>query len=745
MLTDEESRIDSIQVSQPLGKSDHVVLSWDFFVRSEDKGEHKSQSKPRYNYAKGRFEDMAKSLEKVQWGDLEAMDVESLWLKFKGVIKDSIRVYVPTRMLKKKSKAAPWWSKELTKEVKRKYKKWRHYTETQSSEDYKKYVKQRNLRTSLLRKAKSKYEERLVDRVKSEPKRLFKYIRSQQKVRPAISQLACGGRLAESDEEKAEILQEFFTSVFVEEGHGELPDFPTFHQGNVIDDADFSARDVKLELENLKIDKAAGPDEIPSIVLKECAAQLATPLFCLFKKSLETGVLPSEFKQAKITPIFKKGSRVDVGNYRPVSMTSQVCKVLERLIRKIIMAHLTAINAVSDHQHGFLPRKSCQTNMLESFEEWTRVLDGGDSLDIIFLDYQKAFDRVPHRRLILKLHGYGIQGKLLNWIREFLSCRTQQVVVGNGKSSWSYVKSGVPQGSVLGPVLFLIYVNELPSVIQSSAKMFADDTKVYRPIQTPDDCRKLQEDLKSLEEWSSDWLLKFNASKCRVMHCGSGNGRASYVMLNAEGNEAHLEKTTLEKDLGVTISDNLKPTSHCTKAANKATSALRLLKKTFSNLNVRNFPVLYKTYVRPHLEYCLQAVGPFMRQDVEALEKVQRRATKLVAQVRELPYEERLRKLQLPSVKDRALRGDLIETYKILTMKLEVDPSVFFEVEEESKTRGHALKLKKRRSVSWLRSNFFSNRVVTVWNKLPCEVVQAETINQFKNRLDQHWAMVSHS
>ena len=745
VLTDEENRIDSIQVSQPLGKSDHVVLSWNFFVSNEEKGEYQHQSKPRYNYAKGQFQDMSKSLQMIQWGDLESMDVESMWLKIKGVIKDSITVYVPTHVQKKKSKAAPWWSKELTKEVKRKYKEWRYYTEAQLSEDYKKYVRQRNITTSLLRKAKSKYEERLVDKVRSEPKKLFKYIRSQQKVQPVISQLACGGRLAEADEEKAEILQDFFTSVFVEEGDGVLPDFPTVHQGKVIDDADFSPSDVKLELENLKIDKAAGPDEIPSVVLKECAAQLATPLFCLFRKSLESGVLPSEFKQAKITPIFKKGSRVEPGNYRPVSMTSQVCKVLERLIRKIIMAHLEAIHAISDHQHGFLPRKSCQTNMLESLEEWTRVLDGGDSLDIIFLDYQKAFDRVPHRRLIRKLHGYGIQGKLLNWIREFLSCRTQQVVVGNGQSSWSQVTSGVPQGSVLGPVLFLIYVNELPTVIQSSSKMFADDTKVYRSIKTPDDSRKLQEDLNALEKWSADWLLKFNSSKCRVMHCGSRNIKANYVMRNSEGDEAILEKTALEKDLGVTVSDNLKPTNHCTKAANKATSALRLLKKTFSNLNTKNFTVLFTTYVRPDLEYCLKVVGPYMKQDVEALEKVQRRATRLVAQVRGLTYEERLRKLQLPSIKERALRGDLIETYKVLTKKLEVDPSMFFEVDEESKTRGHTLKLKKRRSVSWLRSNFFSNRVVTAWNKLPREVVQAETINKFKNRLDQHWATVYHS
>ena len=280
VFTDEENRINEIQVSQPLGKSDHVVLSWDYLVRNEKRDDYNNQSEPKYNYTKGKYEDMAKSLKAVQWGELESMDVEAMWSRIKDTIETSTRAFVPKYAKKKITKtAAPWWTKELTNQVKRKYKAWKRYSASLTSEDYKKYVKQRNLTTSMLRKAKSNYEEALVEKVKSEPKQLFKYIRMQQKVRPTISQLTCGGRLTETDNETAETLQNFFKTVFVEEGDGDLPDFPTLHQGVIIDDADFSIGDVRLELEKLIIGKAAGPDGIPSIVLKECAAQLATPLY----------------------------------------------------------------------------------------------------------------------------------------------------------------------------------------------------------------------------------------------------------------------------------------------------------------------------------------------------------------------------------------------------------------------------------------------------------------------------------
>ena len=212
------------------------------------------------------------------------------------------------------------------------------------------------------------------------------------------------------------------------------------------------------------------------------------------------------------------------------------------------------------------------------------------------------------------------------------------------------------------------------------------------------------------------------------------------AMKESDGEPRVLKTTSLERDLGVLVSNNLKATSHCQAAAKKGSRALRLLKMTFSNLTLGNFKVLYSTYVRPHLDYCLQAVGPHMVQDIQQLEKVQRRATKLVHEIKYLPYPEILLKLDLLSIKERALHGDFIEVYKIVTGKMDIDPGQFFEMQDNSIMRGHHSKLKNRRACHHYRNMFFASRVVTPWNNLPEHVVSAPSVNSFKRRLDQYWA-----
>ena len=495
---------------------------------------------------------------------------------------------------------------------------------------------------------------------------------------------------------------------------------------------------VYKELCNLNSQKAAGPDDIKPIVLKSCARSLAAPLSVLFRKTLDEGRLPEDWKTAKITPIFKKGSRRLACNYRPVSLTSQVCKLLERIVRAQITDHLELNNLFSEHQHGFTSKKSCQSNLLESLEEWSEALDNDLDLDIIFLDFKKAFDTVPHERLIKKLKSYGIVSKISDWIGDFLRGRTQQVCVGDGLSEWGQVKSGVPQGSVLGPMLFLLYVNELPELVKSGIKLFADDTKIYRTIKGEEDTQALQDDLDVLSRWSEDWMLDFNIDKCKVMHCGRRNQGATYT-LTQDGLVHQLKTTDQEKDLGVLVENTLKPTLHCHQSANKAAAALRRIRKAFVDFDSSSFRMLYTTYVRPHLEYCMQAVGPYMVQDFKVLEKIQRRATKLVRGLKNVPYEDRLKRLKIYDMKRRLLRGDLILVFKIMRGMTRLDFNKFFEENAGERTRGHNKKLKVKRARHKPRAMTFSRRTIQHWNSLPQDVIQAETVDSFKNRLDQHW------
>ena len=447
VFTSEETMIDEVVSSSPLGKSDHVVLTWKLYSGTDSgcgKGKTKDCNKQRQNFKKANYQGMCDSLAEYDWSVLEGLEVEDMWKKFTDMLNSVIHKFVPpAKVLNRSRPSAPWWTSELDKQVKRKAQAWRDYTTSRREASYNEYKQQRNKSTDMIRKARRDFEGRLVKDISKQPKRLFQYIRSQQKSKATISSLESEGRLTESDTETAEALQKFFMSVFVKEEAGPLPAFPErLDEDKVITDVDCSPQAVLQELKFLQEDKAAGPDEIPSAVLKHCAVQLAVPLSCIFRATLATGKLPQEWKKARITPIFKKGSRNKPGNYRPVSLTSQVCKVQERILKKAITAHLSRNHLLSDQQHGFTQKRSCMTNLLTTLEDWTAEMDRGNPVDCVYLDYQKAFDSVPHRRLIKKLQSYGIKGNLLAWIQDLLSDRWQKVVIGNGESEWGLVSSG---------------------------------------------------------------------------------------------------------------------------------------------------------------------------------------------------------------------------------------------------------------------------------------------------------------
>ena len=220
--------------------------------------------------------------------------------------------------------------------------------------------------------------------------------------------------------------------------------------------------------------------------------------------------MPEVWKQAFVTPIHKKGERCKAENYRPISLTSTIGKILESIIRDQIYQYLTNNDLLVHNQHGFTSGRSCTTQLLHAMDYWTSSLDNNIPVDILYLDFRKAFDTVPHCRLFIKLAAYGIRGKLLDWIKSFLTNRHQKVVLNGASSEWSRVYSGVPQGSVLGPLLFNIYVNDIPSVVNSETLMFADDTKIFRKIQSQSDFLQFQQDISNLLAWSVKWQLKFN-------------------------------------------------------------------------------------------------------------------------------------------------------------------------------------------------------------------------------------------
>lgn len=377
-------------------------------------------------------------------------------------------------------------------------------------------------------------------------------------------------------------------------------------------------------LEKLGLEKACGTDEVHPHVLKSCAKEFSGPLSVLFRRSFAEGLVPRQWKDANVSPIFKKGSRIIAANYRPVSLTSVVCKVLERLIRDRIAKYLEAENLLSTSQHGFVKGRSCTTNLLETLDVVTKSLADGYAVNLIYLDFLKAFDMVPHRRLLLKLKGYGFKTDLLNWLESFLSNRRQRVVLGDSVSEWKSVTKGVPQGSVLGPLLFLLFINDMPELFSNQSKLYAEDSKIIAMIEDIGKALALQNDINALTDWTKNWLMRLNVSKCKVMYFGKAEApRIVYSMEDVStGTRVPLEVSNCERDLGINISSDMRWHTHISSIVSKANKIMGLLLKTFTSRDQDLWKLLYTSIIRPHLEYGSVVWNPYLRSDIEAIERV---------------------------------------------------------------------------------------------------------------------------
>ena len=732
LLTSEEGMIDQLEHSAPIGKSHHSVLIFNLNCYKPP-----PEFKPRYLYERADIMLMSETIEKFEWEqDLCDLICEEAWTIFCERYQKAQEKYVPKSRPSTKKQKPPWMNQEMLTKLKEKQKAFKKYMETKDGDDYRIYSRSRNQAKWQCRKAARDYERNIAKEAKSNPKRFYNYSKKKMKTKSGIADLTeKDGFTASNNREKAVVLNDFFSSVFTREDMQSMPELPKEAFRTKLADLTITPKQVEKRLAALKPNKATGPDGFPPRMLKELAGPLSKPLSIIMNKSLQEGRLPKIWKTAHVVPIFKKGKKNIAGNYRPVSLTSVICKVMESIVREKLLEHLKHNNLITTSQHGFVGGRSCSTNLLAALDSWTEILDSGGGVDTAYLDFAKAFDTVPHERLLHKLRGLGVVGKPLKWIRDFLSERTQKVVIEGEESGWKDVVSGIPQGSVLGPLLFVCFVNDLPDAVTSKVYLFADDTKLIAKV--PQDKAVLQQDLELLQNWSNKWQLKFNATKCKIMHMGKQSEPADYTM-SSEGNTVTLEVTRLEKDLGVNIDSELNFDEHVAIQTKKASQILGIIRRTFTHLDRESVPLLYKSLVRPHLEYCNVVWQPKWKKDKDLLEEIQRRATKMIPDLKDKSYVERLKALKLPSLYYRRARGDMIECFKYLSGIYEVNTD-FLVLADSGYTRGHSRKLKKLSSKKSCRSNFFSRRIVNAWNSLPDSVVAAPSLNTFKSSLDKHW------
>lgn len=559
---------------------------------------------------------------------------------------------------------------------------------------------------------------------------LYKFVSTKLNKNDAIHALVDEGNVVITEQEKCEALAKHFSTTFSippsEPTHA-LDELPC-RDNQPLCDVDFSVVDVYRMLSSLPDRHGTSPDSISYKILKHCSVSLTHVVCELFRVVIDSGQVPAIWKTSIIVPIFKKGDPTNCSNYRPISLTCTLSRTLERIVVKAIVDHLLRTSFFSEDQFGFLKGRSTSSQLLATLDDWYSALESDSFVDAVYIDFAKAFDSVPHKELLYKVKRAGISGKILSYISSFLNGRSFKVRLNTSFSSSYQITRGVPQGSVLGPILFLIYINDLPTYIPPSVgiKLYADDVKLYKSHKNDASREDLQLALTGLERWSTDWRVNIAEHKCLRFHIGKNNASLRYTI-----NGYPLPASDCIRDLGVQIDCKLSFSQHVSQVIRtayfKAYQILHILKTR----SLTTLILAYKIYVRPHLEYAVESWNPKSAKDIVRLERVQKFFTRKAFKkclLRPVPYSTRLELCHLQSLTNRRALFDLAMTYKITHNQTSLDPSKYFV--RSTRSRLNRFQLQKRKHKTKTQHNFFV-RTVNVWNQLPNAIVESKSLRSF--------------
>ena len=773
LLTTRESMISEISVASQhsLCHSDHFAISF----RINSKVERVVHKRKTLNFKKANWEGLNKALNSVKWKNLIGNDEsETAWKKFKLVLSSLIDKFIPSVVVKDNNHP-PWYDKETFNMHQKKTRLRQKYKESESQDDYERYSECRKQFKILIDEKMRSYVED-----ESDPglisKKFWKYLKSTSGGTRVPETVNYGTRFRNNPSGQSELFNEFFCDQFSTASSYDI-DIDFSHDNDF--DIDFDFRKIRKLLKLVNPNKAAGPDEIHGKILKNCAVSLAYPLSLLFRTSYNSGMIPKDWKIANVVPVHKKGSKMSVENYRPISLTSLVMKIFEKLIRDELMIKCEA--QLSRNQHGFLPNRSCTTQLIDFADNVTQALNSSIRTDIVYFDFAKAFDSVNHDIILKKLKDrFRIDGTMLKFMVNYLQDREQCVIIAGKKSNTANVRSGVPQGSILGPLLFVLFIDDMSEVVSDGTNiaLYADDTKIWRRINGWEDHNVLQQDIDALHQWSIDNKMKFHPQKCKVVPVAPpGKGLQDLFnkifplrkMFFYKLGESELEFVNEEKDLGVIISSNFSWDQQVDALLNKASSRLGLLKRTMHFVKCqKQRRAFYLAVVRSQFEHCVQVWRPSSETQNKKLERIQRRAVKWILSeeghsYNDMEYLMRLRDLDLLPLKERFITSDLLLFFDIYydesCLKL---PSYIKHLSQEHRrrlrpkivppqhldsgksqilnqmrqSRNDALSLKSEiePNSSTFKASFFF-RSVQEWNCLPSEIKELASKSTFKEKL----------
>ena len=438
-------------------------------------------------------------------------------------------------------------------------------------------------------------------------------------------------------------------------------------RGNSLDNIFLSIEDIEWALDEIPNNAAPGEDGILPILLKKGKNTISSWILDILAQSFDSGDIPPLGLSGIISPGHKGGSTSDPINYRPISLTSHLLKTAERIVRRELINYLELFQLMDPNQHGSRAGRGTVSQLIEHQERILRILEEGKNADSLYLDYSKAFDKCDHGILLYKLSKLGIGGKLLNWIKNFITLRYQKVIVDNKLSDPVKVKSGIPQGTVLGPILFLIYVQDMGDHMKKThVSKYVDDTKLISAIENEQDILQTQDDLEIIYDWKNQNNMALNGPKFNVLRYGTNISLKENTLYFTEGMENIVETKDSIRDLGLILDDNMGFKSHIEKVCKTVKQKIGWVLRSFVSRDINFMKQLWKTLIIPHIDYCSQIYMPVDKGSIATLEKLQRNFLNRIPQIRNKSYWEQLDSVKIPSIERRLERYRIMYVFKIL-------------------------------------------------------------------------------
>ncbi|MCG8096458.1 MAG: endonuclease/exonuclease/phosphatase family protein, partial [Candidatus Thiodiazotropha endolucinida] len=699
-----------------------------------------------WDYKNGNYDLLREKASAIDWTSLTHENIDIYSNNLKNSILTIAKECIPNRTIKVRPSDPPWLTSFLKRHIRKRKRAYRKALHSNLERHWTKFRTLRNQVTSIIRDSKQNYFDRIADKLKSDSltsKDWWATLKTfiTPNFKSVIPPLESEGQIFTDEVDKATILNIFFQGQSqLNDTNAYLPDLPQPSYQSQLSTITLTPLEVQSTIHTLKVGKACGPDGISNRILKELSSELSAPFCNLFNQSLRNGIFPTSYKYANVSPVPKKGDLSIVSNYRPISLLNAEAKLFERLVFKHLYNHLQNNNTLSSLQSGFIPGDSTVNQLTFLYHTFCEALDAGKEVRAVFCDISKAFDRVWHTGLVYKLKVAGVTGSVLHWFKNYLSDRRQRVVLPGGTSDWVFIRAGVPQGSILGPLLFLLYINDIVSDIGSNIRLFADDTSLFIVVDDPvSAANSLNSDLDRISKWAATWLVAFNPSKS-----------ASFLMSRKLIKPIHpplfmqniqIDEVDSHKHLGLHFSQDCSWHKQIDYIKEKAWFRINVMRKLKFKLDRKSLEIIYIAFIRPILEYSDVIWDNCSQYEKNELEKIQVEAARIVTGSTILVSLNKLyQEVCWDTLQQRRHKHKLILFYKMFNNLAPTYLSSLLPRQVSTVSRynlRNSNDLQTIRTKTSLYHNSFLPSTLREWNNLPVEVRQLPTLNSFKYHLSK--------